>query len=434
MNCEATKLATARGEEVAALGGLAAYRLQALQNLRLKTVVKESHATPVQALAFNHCDPQMGNLFATVGKDQATVYDDEHMGDHVALVVHFTNAPSEHAPGGQLGAAAWLGAQGWSQHPHGDACLAVAGEDPNISVISVAEARVTKLLRGHSSEVVELSAAEAAAPRLLASLSRDGNLRLWDVPAEACLSSLQLPDAGCMAMAPDGRSLLVGTRKGQLVKYKIVPAAAAAAGAAAGADGQQTTAAEQPPERHQQTAAPPPAAQQQQQQAAAAAAVHIDEGSRRELALQGGASLSNSIDCVRFLPGGRVATKSSDGCMCIWHLSSGSSQGSQGSSAAALEAVAAWRVPHCSGGGGWANRCQFGTTRDGRYIAVGNSRGDCYVFDAESGERVCHMPAVRISAPVRAYEYHGALAVQQQGGEDGGGGSEEEGKENAGMQ
>lgn len=72
----------------------------------------------------------------------------------------------------------------------------------------------------------------------------------------------------------------------------------------------------------------------------------------------------------RFLPGGRVATKSSDGCMCIWHLSSGSSQGSQGSSAAALEAVAAWRVPHCSGGGGWANRCQFGTTRDGRYIAV----------------------------------------------------------------
>lgn len=55
------------------------------------------------------------------------------MGDHVALVVHFTNAPSEHAPGGQLGAAAWLGAQGWSQHPHGDACLAVAGEDPNIS-------------------------------------------------------------------------------------------------------------------------------------------------------------------------------------------------------------------------------------------------------------------------------------------------------------
>lgn len=63
----------------------------------------------------------------------APVYDDEHMGDHVALVVHFTNTPSEHAPGGELGAAAWLSAEGWSRHPHGDACLAVAGADPNIS-------------------------------------------------------------------------------------------------------------------------------------------------------------------------------------------------------------------------------------------------------------------------------------------------------------
>lgn len=177
---------------------------------------------------------------STVAASSAAVYDDEHMGDHVALVVHFTNAPSEHAPGGELSAAAWLSSEGWSQHPQGDACLAVAGADPNISgeqqgfrraltsttghcqaasgnwacrvnrnvtlpspclnhaVISVAEARVVKLLRGHTSEVVELSAAGAAAPRLLASLSRDGNLRLWDVAAEACLSIMQLPEASCL--------------------------------------------------------------------------------------------------------------------------------------------------------------------------------------------------------------------------------------------
>ena len=55
------------------------------------------------------------------------------MGGHVAVVVHFTNAASEHAPGGELRAAAWLSGEGWSQHPGGDACLAVAGADPNIS-------------------------------------------------------------------------------------------------------------------------------------------------------------------------------------------------------------------------------------------------------------------------------------------------------------
>lgn len=61
------------------------------------------------------------------------MYDGEHMGNHVAVVVHFTNAASEHAAGGGLQAATWLNAAGWSSAPAGDACLAVAGADPNIS-------------------------------------------------------------------------------------------------------------------------------------------------------------------------------------------------------------------------------------------------------------------------------------------------------------
>ena len=40
-------------------------------------------------------------------------------------------------------------------------------------------------------------AAGRDAPRLLLSLSKDGNLRLWDVPTEACLSTLQT-DASCI--------------------------------------------------------------------------------------------------------------------------------------------------------------------------------------------------------------------------------------------
>ena len=37
--------------------------------------------------------------------------------------------------------------------------------------------------------MVELAACPAR-PRLLLSLGRDGNVRLWDVPSEACLSTL----------------------------------------------------------------------------------------------------------------------------------------------------------------------------------------------------------------------------------------------------
>ena len=64
-------------------------------------------------------------------------------------------------------------------------------------MISVVEGRVTHLLQGHTREVAELAAAGAGAPRLLLSLSRDGNLRLWDVPTETCLSSMQT-DASCI--------------------------------------------------------------------------------------------------------------------------------------------------------------------------------------------------------------------------------------------
>lgn len=73
------------------------------------------------------------------------------------------------------------------------------------AVISVVEARVVRLLCGHKREVLELAAVPAA-PRLLLSLSRDGNLRLWDVPSETCLSSIHT-DATCIV---SGGLLLVG--------------------------------------------------------------------------------------------------------------------------------------------------------------------------------------------------------------------------------
>ncbi|PSC76625.1 wd g-beta repeat-containing [Micractinium conductrix] len=430
MNGEAVKAVQAREEEVARLGGQAAYRLQALRTLRLKTVVKESHGTSVHALAVNHCAPALGNLWATVGSNQATVYDSEHMGGHLAVAAHFTNAPTQHAPGGGLQCAAWLSAQGWSDHPDGDACLAVAGADTNISVISVVEARVVKLLQGHTKEVAELAAVPAA-PRLLASLSRDGNLRLWDLPSETCLASLQT-DGTCLAMAPDGRSLLLGNSKGRLQQYDIVPAAADPAAVAAAIAAGSSVAE------------------------ATATRLCIEGASRREAKCLGSCH-TDAIDCLRFLPGSRLASKSSDGRMFVWRISGGGSSGDAsssgepggGGSGMQLAVAATWKVPACSSAGGWGSRCQFGATADGRYISVGNSKGDCYVYDSDSGERAAHVSAIRVSAPVRAcglsedcrhlmavlgkgfvfrFEYTGPLAAAQLDGDDGG--EQLDGKEN----
>ena len=55
---------------------------------------------PVRQLLFNTEDPSCGNLFATVGGEQATVYDDMHMGDYIAVVLNFVNKRTAHASGG----------------------------------------------------------------------------------------------------------------------------------------------------------------------------------------------------------------------------------------------------------------------------------------------------------------------------------------------
>lgn len=338
MNSEATKLIIKRQEETKALGGPEAYRLHALQHLQLKTVVKESHATTVHALAFNHASPNCSNLFATVGADQATVYDDSHMADYIGVVVHFVNEKTQHASGGDLSICTWINSSGWSPHPHGDACLAVAGSDPTISIISVVEAAVVKLLQGHSKDVIDLSAAPAH-PNLLVSLSKDGNIRLWNVPEETCISSCTVNDAVSVALSPDASSIMVGTSRGRIMRYTITTTT--------------TT---------------------------------VDEGSREEFKTQGGIGHTDPIDCLRFLPNNRIATKSSDGRMFVWSLASG-------------EQLAAWKVP---GSNQFSIRCRFSTTADGKYVSVGNGTGDCYVYDSETGKREAHVSAIRVSAPVRA--------------------------------
>lgn len=103
MNAHASALLHKIEAEVDARGGASAFKLHALQHLELKRVIKESHCSPVHQLAFNHTSPALENLMATVGGDQATVYDDSHMGDHPAVVVQFSNTGTAHHKGGVRG-------------------------------------------------------------------------------------------------------------------------------------------------------------------------------------------------------------------------------------------------------------------------------------------------------------------------------------------
>lgn len=62
--------------------------------------LQESHGLPVRQLLFNAEDPSCENLFATVGGEQATVYDDMHMGDYIAVALNYVNRRTAHTAGG----------------------------------------------------------------------------------------------------------------------------------------------------------------------------------------------------------------------------------------------------------------------------------------------------------------------------------------------
>ena len=118
MNSPQAKLKRARAAEVQAATDLKKFKSDLLAKSIIKSITKEQTTDrSVSALQFNHVPgSNCGNLFATCAADFATVYDDEHFGDHIAVVVQFKNEKTAHVAGGDLTALAWLDGRGFSTH------------------------------------------------------------------------------------------------------------------------------------------------------------------------------------------------------------------------------------------------------------------------------------------------------------------------------
>ena len=81
------------------------------------------------------------------------------------------------------------------------------------------KAAVTKMMivsAGHTKDVVDLSACPGK-PRLLVSLSKDGNVRVWDTAQELCTTSYST-DASCVV------SMCVGHAAGHVAALSRCPA------------------------------------------------------------------------------------------------------------------------------------------------------------------------------------------------------------------
>lgn len=341
-------------------------RVHALQQLRLKTVIKESHCSPVQHLDVNLCDADCRNLFATAARDQVTIYDDMHMGGHVAVVANLALSSTPEEAKDLFNACCWINSTGLSRHPYGDALLAVGGADSVIHIISIVQAAVVgQLPLPAGATVAELSAA-ASCPGLLLVLCRDGSLQLWQISSGVCLWSAKT-DAFAAALHPEGSCVLTSSRTGKLTLWDlsgldVSPAAAAAAAGSASA-------------------------------AAAAAAAAGAAGVSKDSWLAPERPESSAVDCIRFLTGDLLCLKSADGHMSTHSWPSG-------------KLVSKWKVPGCGSSSSstpsYSKRCSFGHTRDGRFVCVGNHSAAAYVFDTRTGRQVTRVEAIRVQGSVKA--------------------------------
>lgn len=217
-------------------------------------LLQESHGRAVACLEGYHADPCGYNLVASVGSTQLTVYDGEHLDDHVGVVAQYLHEPTPHARGGvspgracraqgplavaaadgkersgregwpaerwdpallaatgmrfpspltalhrdgaqDLTAVAWLHPGCLGCEPREDIMLAVGSGEADICIASLAQGTVVRQLQGPAGSRV-LALAPAPAPSsLLAALHSCGSLLVWDLQDGSCVGDWSVPGA-----------------------------------------------------------------------------------------------------------------------------------------------------------------------------------------------------------------------------------------------
>jgi len=225
MNSPQRKILKKRTQELGNVSNLHRFRKDLLKKLEMKTVIKENHERAIEEMKFNSTKSffsKCSNLFASVGSDVLTVYDDNHFGDHVALVCQFKNTENMKAKtkGGPLYCLSWVDAKK-REHEQGDALIAVAGEDMVVSIVSVSESAVVQILRGgHAKAPITGLATNKNLSDIVVSLSEEEQkICMWSLKENRVIAEIVNVGIGCktMTLLEDG-SLVCGFKTGSIGK------------------------------------------------------------------------------------------------------------------------------------------------------------------------------------------------------------------------
>ena len=331
-------------------------RRETLRALRLKTVIRENHgARATTRVEFARGSTRTENLYATCGGNVVTVYDDEHFGDHAAIVAQYAHETTAHQVGGEITCACWARSEDEKEnetattrgggHEFGDAILTAGDEHGWISVISVAENRVVARLNAHpGSRVVDLDGARAR-DGFVVSVGEDGFLKAWDVFGGAdgegeCVGTFDVGNACSVACDANGAFAVTGHADGVARRWNL-----------SGAVSQKSK------------------------------ALPLATFKPRF-----------AVECVRIVDDVLFA-KTRDGRIETCDLNRN-------------ESIASWTLPnekyrdHKYTG----PACRFGVSGDGKFLACGDGTdsGVVYVYDARTGENIVELQPLRVVGVVHA--------------------------------
>ena len=164
---------------------------------KLRAVVKDPRMEPALHAAYCHVKTSIpcSNLLLVLTKSTLTIYDDFHMGDHVAIVAQYVHEVEEGEEKTTLVSATWIPGAVDSEKNAGSARILLALSNGSLAVVDIIESRITQMFDGafDASGYVLLAAPEAwvDGKEHVCVLGGDEVASVWNVAREERVGAIE---------------------------------------------------------------------------------------------------------------------------------------------------------------------------------------------------------------------------------------------------
>ncbi|KAK4523937.1 hypothetical protein GAYE_SCF00G1835 [Galdieria yellowstonensis] len=149
---------------------------------KLKKVIRESSGENIRCLLPNRLDSSLYNILCSISKHQVNIYDSTHFGEYLDLFMAFRSAPEE-----EFLCGAWVKADLESSGALSDTLLAIGTDSGKIHLLSLAYSQEIELISANETGAAVVAMAGSSVHTMtFASLTRDGNVKIWQRRNEQC--------------------------------------------------------------------------------------------------------------------------------------------------------------------------------------------------------------------------------------------------------